>query len=172
MRAEGRLLDQVVHELLRLVLVHRDFFEHDLALGVELREGRCEDHLSHHVERRLELVVRYARIDDRVLARGRRVQLPAERVEDLGDLLGRVRGGALEEQVLDEVRDAGAIRLLVARSRPDPEADCDGAHMLEPLRDDALARVEFAQDVLLHERDRTRAVSPSSEGRSALDVLA
>ena len=89
-RAEGRLGDQVVHELLRLVLVHRDLLEHDLALGVELGEGRREDHLAHHVERDLELLVGDARVDDGVLARGGGVQLAAEAVEDLGDLLRAV----------------------------------------------------------------------------------
>ena len=39
--AEHRFRDQVVHELLRRVLVHRDLFEHDLALGVELGETRA-----------------------------------------------------------------------------------------------------------------------------------
>ena len=37
--AEDRLRDQVVHELLRRVLVHRDLLEHDLALGLEVVEG-------------------------------------------------------------------------------------------------------------------------------------
>ena len=46
-----------------------------------------------------------AHVDDRVLARGGRVQLAAEPVEDLCDLLRRVLLGALEEQVLEEVRD-------------------------------------------------------------------
>ena len=78
--------DQVVDELLRRVLVHRDLLEHDLALGLELVEERREDHVAHHVERRLEVDVGDARVDDRVLARGRRVQLAAEPVEDLGDL--------------------------------------------------------------------------------------
>ena len=86
MVAEDGLGDQVVHELLRRVLVHRDLLEHDLALGVELVEGRREDHVAHHVDRRLEVVVRDARVDERVLARGRGVQLAAETVEDLGDL--------------------------------------------------------------------------------------
>jgi len=89
-RAEGRLLNQIVDELLRLVLVHSDLLEHNLALGIELGESRREDHLPHHVERRLQLVVRDARVDDGVLTGGGRVQLAAERVEDLGDLLRRV----------------------------------------------------------------------------------
>ncbi len=51
MVAEDRLGDQVVDELLRLVLVHRDLLEHDLALGVDLGEERRVDHVGHHVER-------------------------------------------------------------------------------------------------------------------------
>ena len=86
MVAEDRLGDQVVHELLRRVVVHRDLLEHDLALGVELGERGREDHVAHHVDRRLEMVVGDARVDERVLARGGRVQLAAEPVEDLGDL--------------------------------------------------------------------------------------
>jgi len=87
MRAERRLLDQIVHELLGLVVVHGDLLEHDLALSVELGEAGRKDHFAHHVERRLQLVVRNARVDDGVLARGGGVQLAAEGVEDLGDLL-------------------------------------------------------------------------------------
>jgi hypothetical protein len=52
--------------------------------------------------------------------------------------------------VLDEVGDACAIGLLVARSRSDPEADRDRANVGEPLGDDALAGVELAEHVLLH----------------------
>ena len=86
MVAEHRLGDQVVHEVLRRVLVHRDLLEHDLALGVEVGERGREHHVAHHVHRRLEVVIRDARVDERVLARRRGVQLAAEPVEDLGDL--------------------------------------------------------------------------------------
>ena len=48
---------------------------------------QAEDHVRHHVERGLEAVVRDARVDHRRLARGGGVQLAAELVEDLGDLL-------------------------------------------------------------------------------------
>src|SRR2546423_1670483 len=42
-----------------------------------------------------------------------RVAPAAERVEDLRDLLRAVRARALEEQMLDEVRDAGPVDALV-----------------------------------------------------------
>ena len=151
MVAEHRLAHQVVDELVRRVLVHRDLLEHDLALGVELGEERRVDHVAHHVERLLEVVVGDAHVDDRVLARGRRVQLAAERVEDLGDVLRGVRVGALEEQVLEEVRDPRLRRRLVARAGADPEAERNRAHARDPLGDHALARIELAQIVLLHE---------------------
>ena len=61
--AEDGLREEVVDELLRRVLVHRDLLEHDLALGVELGERRREDHVGHHVDRRLEVRVRHARVD-------------------------------------------------------------------------------------------------------------
>ena len=91
MAAEDRLGDDVVHEILRVVLDHRDLLEHDLALGVELGEDRLEDHVDHHVERLLEPVVGHARVDDGRLARGRRIQLAADPVEELRDLLRGVR---------------------------------------------------------------------------------
>ncbi len=93
MVAEDGLREEVVHELLRRVLVHRDLLEHDLALLVDLGEGGREDHVRHHLERRLDVVIGDARVDDGVLARGRRVQLGAHRVERLRDLL-RARSGA------------------------------------------------------------------------------
>ena len=123
MRAEDRFADQVVDELLRRVLVHRDLLEHDLPLGVEVVEERREDHVAHHVERRLDVILGDAPVDDGVLAGGGRVQLAAHPVEDLGDLERAVAARALEEQVLDEVRDA-CLRLgLVARAGADPVSD-------------------------------------------------
>ena len=99
---------------------------------------------------RLEAVVRDPRVDDGRLARRRGVQLAAELVEDLGDLLRRVARRALEQQVLDEVRDAGARVGLVARAGADPEAERDRAHAGNALGDDALARRELGELVLRH----------------------
>ena len=74
-------------EIARVVVDHRDLLEHDLPLGVDVVEPRPEDHVGHHVDRDLEVVVGHARVDDRRLARRRGVQLAAHRVEPLGDLL-------------------------------------------------------------------------------------
>ena len=150
MPPEHRLRSDVVDEVVWRVLDHRDLLEHDLPLGVDVREGRPEDHVRHHVERALEPDVRDARVDDGRLARGRGVQLAAELVEDLRDLLRRVPRRALEEHVLDEVRDARARIRLVARAGADPEAERDRADTRNALRDDALAAGELRELVLRH----------------------
>ena len=107
-RAEHGLGGDVVDEILRVVLDHRDLLEHDLALGVDLGERRLEDHVGHHVERVLEAVVGHARVDDRRLARGGGVQLAAHARRRSPRSPARVVARrALEQQVLDEVRDAG-----------------------------------------------------------------
>ena len=63
MASEDRCRDDVVNEILRVVVDHRDLFEHDLALGVDLGEHRVVDHADDHVERRLEPVVGDARVE-------------------------------------------------------------------------------------------------------------
>ena len=150
MGAEDRLCDQVVDEVLRGVLVHGDLLQHDLALCVELLEERRADHLAHDRKRDLEVVGGDTGVEERVLARGRRVQLRAEAVEDLGDLECAVARRALEEEVLDEVRDAGLRIALVARPGVDPVADRDRARLLESLGDHPLARVQLGQCPVLH----------------------
>ena len=164
--AEDRLGDDVVHEVLRRVLDHRDLLEHDLALGVDLGEGGLEDHVRDHVERGLEPLVGHAGVDDRRLARRGGVQLAAERVEDLGDLLGAVAAGALEEEVLDEVGDASASLGLVAGAGADPEAERDRADARNVLADHPFSPGQRRQLVLNHRRivQPTSNVAPGRHG--------
>src|SRR5207302_11375768 len=76
--------------------------------------------------------------------------LRSKPVEDLRDLERGMSRGALEEQVLDEMRDPWPRVVLVAGARPDPEPECDRSCMLEPLGDDTLAGVELGQFPVLH----------------------
>ena len=150
--SEDRVRDKVEDQLLRRVLDHGDLLEDHLPFRVDVGEGRGEDHVGHDVERGLEVLVEDARVHDGVVAGRRRVQLAAERVEDLRHLERRVGGRALEEQVLEEVADAGVRIVLVARPRSDPEADRHRPHGGERLRDDPGAAVERRQQVVLHAR--------------------
>ena len=107
MVTEDRLGQDVVHLVLRLVLVHGDLLEHHLALGLEVRVGRAQQHVAHHLERALEVLVEEVGVQDRRLLAGGCVHLRAEAVELLRDLLGGQLRRALEQHVLEEVRDAG-----------------------------------------------------------------
>ena len=111
--AVDRVGEDVVHAVGGLVLVHRDLLDHDLALGVDVGEGRLQEHLGEQVERLLRVLVEEAGVElGRLLAR-RRIRRRPEGVEVLGDLDRRVALGPLEEQMLQEMRDAGLSRRLV-----------------------------------------------------------
>ena len=113
---EDRFRQEVVDELLRCVLDHGDLLEDHFALGIEIDKGRGEDHVGHDVQRLLEVLVQHAGVDDGVVAGGRRVQLAAEAVEDLRDLLRGVLLRPLEEQVLQEMCDTRVGIVLVAQT--------------------------------------------------------
>ena len=109
MAGEERLGEQLVHEVGRLVLVHEDLFEDDLALGLDLvgPEGRRPHDVGEDVEAELEVLVEQAGVEGRVLLGGEGVHVAADRVDRLGDLAGAAGLGALEQQVLEEVRGPG-----------------------------------------------------------------
>jgi len=98
----------------------------------------------------LDVAIGDARIDHGVLARRRGVQLRPHCVEGLRNLLRVVGLRALEQEMLDEVRDAGPVLFFVPRSRPDPEPERHRPDARHLLGDHPLARVELRQNVLLH----------------------
>ncbi len=57
MLAEDRVGEHVVDAVRRLVLVHRDLLDHDLPLGIDVGEGRLEEHLRQQVESGLGVLV-------------------------------------------------------------------------------------------------------------------
>ena len=139
---EDRLAEHVEDQLLGIVLVHRDLLEHHLALLGEPLHRRRGDHLRHHVEGALEMLVEHARVERGHLLAGAGVQLGAHRVEDLVDLLGAVAIGAAEQHVLEQVREA-----LGARAGADPEPDRHRANGGHALSGDAHATGQFSDDV-------------------------
>ena len=140
---------EVVDAVGRLVLVHRDLLEHDLALGVDVGEGRAEHHLGHQVERVLGVLVEEAGVDVRGLLGGRGVGRRPHAVHLLGDLDRREALGALEEQVLQEVREPFLALTFVARAGPDPKPEGDGSDRGDDLgHDPYTARKRCELDVL------------------------
>ena len=119
-RSEHRLLEQDLGHLRRVVEVPADLLDDDLALAVDLGrvERRPADQLAEHGHRPLGLPARDADPVDRGLA----VRCRVERAADPFDRLaqgagGRIRGGALERQVLQEVGHARLLGRLEARAR-------------------------------------------------------
>ena len=147
--AEHGLAEHVEHLLLRIVLVHRDLLEDHRALGVDVVERRAEHHVGHHVERLGEVLVDHAGVDRGRLLAGAGVELGAHRVEDLVDLERLVLRGALEQQVLEQVREPGLLLALGARAGADPEPERHGSDGGHRLRHDPDARFERRQPVFL-----------------------
>ena len=139
MVAEDRRREHVVHLVRGLVLVHGDLLDHHLALGVDVRVAGAQHHVLQHVERAVEVAVQKPRVDRRGLLARAGVDLGAHRVEGLVDLQRAEPVGALEQQVLEEVREPRLGGALVTRTRADPEPERDGANGGDVLADYAHA---------------------------------
>src|SRR3546814_10197353 len=79
--------------------------------------------------------------------------------------------GALEEQVLDEVRDARLRLGLVARAGADPEAQRHRSGRGNALGDDPLAGIQLRKNVFLHGPIVLAAAYRSEEHTSELQSL-
>ena len=109
------LREQVVHDVVGVVVVHRDLVEDHLTLGLDVRrcDQRAGQHVAEHVDRHRQVLVEDPRVVAGVLPRGVGVELAADRVERGGDVHRRAGVGALEQQVLEEVRGPVERRALV-----------------------------------------------------------
>ena len=126
--AEDRVAEHVEDRVLRVVLVHRDLLEHDLALGIDVVERRAPDHVGDDVERARQMLVEHPRVDRRALLVGAGVELGAHPVEELVDLRGPVALGAAEQHVLEEVGQPRLLGPLAARAGAHEEPEGRGSH--------------------------------------------
>ena len=129
--APQRAREAVVHHLARRVVVHLDLFEHDLLLAREVVRGeaRVLQHVGQHVDGQRQMPVDDVGVEARRLLVGHRVELAADRVHLLGDPARRPPLRALEDHVLEQVRDAAVRGRLVRRPDVRPHADGGGAHV-------------------------------------------
>ena len=150
-----RVVDEQVGEGVRVVVGHRQLFEDDAALALDLvrHEQRGVVHVGEHVERDVEVVARDLGVVERGLAVGAGVEDAADGLDGAGDHL---RLGALlralEEHVLQEVGGPGDVVVLVPGPRADEDAGGDGADVRhgagehpEAVRQDSA----FVQAILL-----------------------
>ena len=141
MIAEVRLAEQLIDEILRRILGHGDLLQDDAALLLQILriEGGVQQHVAQQVERLFKVLVDDLGVIAGALLGGKRVHLAADRVHLFGDLHGAALLCALEEHVLDEVRQAVFPARLKHRSRADPQPHADGAEMRDFFGDHAKA---------------------------------
>ncbi|EGJ74380.1 putative protease [Streptomyces sp. Tu6071] len=142
--AEHRVREEIVHDVARVVLGHRDLFEDDAALGVDVGgvQGRAREHVADDVDGERQIGVEHPRVVARVLLRRESVHLAADRVERGGDVERRAASRAFEEEVFEVVRRAVERRGLVAGADARPDAEGRGADRGQGLGDDAEAAGE------------------------------
>jgi hypothetical protein len=126
-----RLREDLVHEIVRRVLDHLDLFEDDLLLAGDVlrRKDRVRHQIGEHVHGERQVLVEHLDVIPRIFLRGERVELAADRVHLLRDVLGGAGGRALEQHVLDEVGDAGMRERLVTRPARQPHANRHRPHV-------------------------------------------
>ena len=140
----GRRREEVVHHVVGIVVVHGDLVEDHLALRLHVLGGdqRGGDHVAEDVERHRQVVVEDPCVVAGVLARGERVELAADLVEGSGDVHRRAGRGALEQEMLQEVRRPVELGRLVPGSHLHEHPDCRGADSGHLLGDDAQTALE------------------------------
>ena len=155
MVGEVDALGVVVGRPHRLVLVHADLFDDDVLLHVEVLVAQAgPQDVGEDVHRLRQVLRQDGGVKDGVLLAGEGVVVGADAVEIAVDVQGRAPRRPLEDHVLQEVRDAGDLRRLVARPGADEEAQRDGARRRAGLADDLQAVGE-------HVADERHGISPS-----------
>ena len=136
--------EDLVPEIVGRVLHHLDLFQHDLLLARDLVgvERRPQQHVGQHVDGAGQVLVEHLDVVARALLGREGIELAADGVDLLRDVLGRPARRALEEHVLDEMRDARVGRALVARPAGQPRPEADRAHAGHGLGEQTQSVVE------------------------------
>ncbi len=135
LRGERRLLEMVEDDVVRRVVRLADLLQDHPALALQLLglEGRVGQDVADDVGGERRVLLQHLDVVGGLLARGVGVDMPAHRLDLLGDLGGAAPLGALEGHVFEEMRDAVLLRQLVARAGGDVGAERDGLHPVHPL---------------------------------------
>src|SRR5262249_47108495 len=127
--------EDFVHQIVRSVLDHVDFFHDDVALAIQflVAEQRRGNQVRQQIKGAREVFVEDFDVIAGHLAAGERVDVAPYRVAFYRDFAGGAITGAFEQRVFDEVRNAIKVFTFVARTRPHPNTDGRGAHLIHLL---------------------------------------
>jgi hypothetical protein len=132
-------VEQIVDVVVRRILDLRDLLQDDGALPLDLVrvEAGMQKQIGEHVRRQIGVLGQDAGVVAGVFLARESVQHAADGVDLLGDLCGGAAVGALEQQMLEEVRETALVRAFEARPVLDPDAECHRRHRDEALGNDA-----------------------------------
>ena len=118
MRAEHHVLEAVVNQLGRRVVVALYFVAHhlDFLLHLGLRIRAVQHYVGKQIDGARHMLAQQRRVEHRVLLVGEGVEVAAHPFEAVQDLHGAAARRALERHVLAEVGQALLARQLVARA--------------------------------------------------------
>ena len=142
------LREQLVDQIVGCVLDHLDLFEDHLLLALDVlgTERRVHHDIRQDVDGQRQVLVENLDVIAGVFLRGEGIELPANGIDRLRDVLRRPRRGTFEQHVLDEMGNAAALGALVARSARQPHPDADRADLGHPLGEKTEAVIENVSD--------------------------
>src|SRR5579864_2074517 len=159
--------EDFMDEVVRVVLIHFDFFKNHspFAANVLNIENRIQHQVAEHVECYGKMLVEHLDVEADALLGGEGIHIAPDGVHLAGDLLGRSVLRALEDHVLDEMRNAIPMGVFVPRTGFYPYPNGDGADMLHLLRDDG---EPVGQDFAMYVAELfDHKLSPTRPGKQA-----
>src|SRR5271155_393193 len=139
-----------VDEIVGAVFVHFDFFEDHAPFTADVLYIKCgiEDEVAEDIHGDREMLVQNLDVEANALLGGKGVHVSTDGVDLSRNVLGGSMLGSLENHVLDEMRDAIPLRILIARSGLDPNTNRGRTDMLHLLGDYGQAvGQQFALDI-------------------------
>src|SRR5579883_3228653 len=171
LRPDG-LEEDIVHEIVGLVLMALDLFQDDVLFPAQLLrvDHRVAEHVGEDVDRIRNILRKHFGVVAGVLLVGEGIQIAADPVDLVGDLLGAAPLGPLEEHVLDHMRDSPKLVFLIARPDPDPNTDRCGLDIIDVFGDNPNTIIEHF--TLYHKPSSREAQSAfSAAHRAALRLF-
>src|SRR5262245_48971953 len=132
------LSENFMDEVVRIVLVHLDFFQNHSALAdnVVHRKYGVQDEIRKHVEGDGQVLVQDLDVEADTLFGGEGVQVATDGIHLASNRFGGAVASSLEHHMLNEVRDPVGLCLFIAGTGLDPYADRYRPDMFHLLRDD------------------------------------
>src|SRR6476646_9878045 len=154
--------ENLMDEIIRIILIHLDLFHDHATFAGDVRSIKygVEHKIAQDVEGRRNVLVEDLNVEADTLLGGKSVHVSANRVDLARNLFGRAVLGPFEYHVLNEMGNPVPLRIFVARTGLQPDADRRRSDMLHLLRNNGEPVGEFLTayiaDFLGHENASAR----------------